>query len=430
MVKKRKQRAQSDDESNVPSDSDSDSGKVPVRVTKFLRGWLGGEAEQYAYDNHVDEFCRINRTSAHDGTQFALRASNEMLTLFGEFGPWGADSKLLEEEVDEDMHEPYDAPETPEERGMQKNPMSRDAEGSGADASRVSQEGTGEPRGTKRKCPGNAQEESLQSKEAKASRRAHIERFRKSYTNWLRYRYKDQDGDTARGRHKPGKAKKTSVKSNSTDASGENLAMLMVHELLGLGAATVHVAHPFQLWAKDQPKEFRSSWLKRYKAAGKPKQGRAGAEMQYYARKFHKCSAEVQKTYVDKNLALKEAALARREEMSEMVNTRLDPERAAELLENIPFLLDPLLTSLSNMLHAKVSFCMGVPNPSEGGRLVIRSLDRGLNHDPIPVSFGKSPLFARHIDVFREFLDDAYTPAELRACGIPGTVPKSPKKSA
>ncbi|KAF9004095.1 hypothetical protein BDZ89DRAFT_1239018 [Hymenopellis radicata] len=444
MAKKRKER---NDESEV-SESDSDSGKV--WVPKFLKGWLGGEARQYAYDNHVAEFCQLNAKSAHDGTAYATRASNEMMLLFGELGPWGADSKLLEQEMDDEDLVPYDAPETTQERGARKvriilfnsknttqSPgaegagQSAEADGPSADASGVSQKrGGGHARGTKRKHSDDVQEESIQSKEARAYRRAHIERFRVSYTNWLRYRYKkDEEGDTARGRHKPGKAGKTSVKSSPSDTSGENLAVLMVHELLGLGRATVHVAHPFQLWAKDQPEEFRTRWLKRYKAAGKPRHGRAGAEMQYYAQKFHKCTEDVQQTYIDKCSALKEAAHANREKMSEMVNTRLDPERAAELLANIPFILDPFLTSLSNMLHAKVSFCMGVPDPTDGGRLVIRTLDRGENHDPIPVSFGKSPLFARHIDAFKEFLDDAYSPAELRACAIPGTVPKSPKKS-
>ncbi|KAF9022673.1 hypothetical protein BDZ89DRAFT_1137187 [Hymenopellis radicata] len=409
MAKKRKER--NSDESEV-SESDSDSGKV--WVPKFLKE------------------CPRRNCVCHTGLERDDAA-------FGELGPWGADSKLLEQEMDDEDLVPYDAPETTQERGARKNSknttqspgaegagQSAEADGPSADASGVSQKrGGGHARGTKRKHSDDVQEESIQSKEARAYRRAHIERFRVSYTNWLRYRYKkDEEGDTARGRHKPGKAGRRLLSQAPSDTSGENLAVLMVHELLGLGRATVHVAHPFQLWAKDQPEEFRTRWLKRYKAAGKPRHGRAGAEMQYYAQKFHKCTEDVQQTYIDKCSALKEAAHANREKMSEMVNTRLDPERAAELLANIPFILDPFLTSLSNMLHAKVSFCMGYQI-----LLMVDDSSFEQNHDPIPVSFGKSPLFARHIDAFKEFLDDAYSPAELRACAIPGTVPKSPKKS-
>lgn len=40
---------------------------------------------------------------------------------------------------------------------------------------------------------------------------------------------------------------------------------------------------------------------------------------------------------------------------------------------DVPFLMDPLLTSLSTMLKAKISLVIAFPEPAEGGKLKLKA---------------------------------------------------------
>ncbi|KAF9017018.1 hypothetical protein BDZ89DRAFT_1141053 [Hymenopellis radicata] len=391
------------------SEVDEDDIKTLTKgwLTKFSRNWLGGEALAYAKEHHLDEFCQQNRTSAADGTAYGLVAAKDMMREFGVFGPWGATSVRKEDEEEE------------EEDGRAYDDVD--------DLVDQKQATTGAKTGGKG--------ESIQAREGQLLKAAHIECFRKSFLSWLRYQYKfHQGGDTLRGRGnaksgRPGRTTRTTSR-RSDDTEGEDLSRLLIHELLGLGQSTFHVPHAFQLWWKDQPRRSRKRFLKMYAESGKPKRKRAGAEMAYAAKKFRDCEDDVRETYNEKVGELREEAREKKQALREMFITRLDPKDAAKLLEAIPYVLDPLLTSLSAMLHAKLSLLIGVPEPTEGGVVTIKSFDKGENHDDDPATFGQTQHYARHVDAFKEFLNDAYTPEELRACAIPGSLPKSPKKGS
>ncbi|KAF9007688.1 hypothetical protein BDZ89DRAFT_1144464 [Hymenopellis radicata] len=152
--------------------------------------------------------------------------------------------------------------------------------------------------------------------------------------------------------------------------------------------------------------------------------------MAYCSKKFMSVENDVKETYHVKVRELKEEAKEKQEALREKFTTQLDPQDAAKLLEAMPYILDPLLTSLSSMLHAKISLLIGVPEPTEGGVVRIKSFDKGENNEDVPATFGQTPHYARHVDAFKEFLNDAYTQDELRACAIPGSLPKSPKKGS
>ncbi|KAF9005824.1 hypothetical protein BDZ89DRAFT_1145036 [Hymenopellis radicata] len=413
MAKKNKPKdALDSDSDHVEADGDTVIDQDDVKaltkgwVGKFTKGWLDGHALAYATEHHLDEFCRINSQSAAEGTAYCQVAVKDMIRVYGVFGPFNAKSAPQpDSEEEEDDGRPYDDVD---------------------DLMSDKQKANATPR---------AKQKTLQGREGELLKAAHIERFRKSFTAWLRYQYKTyQGGDTLRGRGKSQSGPKTTKTRQTTrrsqDIEGEELSRLLIHELLGIGHSTSHVPHAFQLWAKDQPSKFRKKFLKQFAESGKPRNKRAGAEMAYCAQKYHACDDEEKEIYREKVRQLKEDALERKEELREKFSTRLEPNDAAKLLEAMPYVLDPLLTSLSAMLNAKLSLLIGVPEPTEGGVVTIKSFNKGDNHDDIPASFGQTHHYGRHVDAFKEFLNNAYTPEELRACAIPGSLPKLPKKGS
>ncbi|KAF9028583.1 hypothetical protein BDZ89DRAFT_1133551 [Hymenopellis radicata] len=353
-------------------DVDEDDIKTLTKgwVSTFQKKWLDGAALAYAQEHHLDEFCRKNAESAREGTAYAHEASNDMMRTFGYDG-------RAYDDVD-------DLVSSEKKSGDSKKSAATD-EPTESDKG-ASSAGKTEP--------------TIQAREAELLKAAHITRFRNSFTAWLRYQYKDRGGDTLRGR---GKSKvsgrprtKKKSKHRSYDAEGEDLSRLLIHELLGLGQSKFHVPHAFQLWAKDQPSKFRKRFLKK---------------------KFHECDDDEKEIYRVKVKELKEEAREKQDALRESFNTRLDPQDAAKLLEAMPYILDPLLTSLSAMLHAKLSLLIGVPEPTQGGVVTIKSFDKGDNHEDVPATFGQTAHYARHVDAFKEFLNDAYTQDELRAKG-------------
>lgn len=170
-----------------------------------------------------------------------------------------------------------------------------------------------------------------------------------------------------------------------------SLATMLVHELLGIGHAALRIPHAFQLFAKDQPSAFRKRFLKSFRDSGQSTKFRAGAETAWNAKKFNAASEEVQQKYHADAQALKDAATTRREALSGKLGGRLDPAEAQQfvflpailasctnaarhrLIHDFPFLMDPLMQYLSTMLNAKISLLMAVPEPGQGGKLVIKA---------------------------------------------------------
>lgn len=85
--------------SGSESDAASDEEQLP-KLQSFLKGWLKGAALQYALEEHYDTFFARNSDNAKEGTAYALEAANDMLKVFGIWGPWDTTSIRLDEMTD------------------------------------------------------------------------------------------------------------------------------------------------------------------------------------------------------------------------------------------------------------------------------------------------------------------------------------------
>lgn len=81
------------------SEAESDHEQLP-KLRSFLKGWLKGAALQHALEEHYDTFFKRNSEDAKEGTAYAMEAANDMLKVFGIWGPWDTESKRLDEMSD------------------------------------------------------------------------------------------------------------------------------------------------------------------------------------------------------------------------------------------------------------------------------------------------------------------------------------------
>lgn len=86
-------------DSSDDSEDGYDSEDLP-KLKPFQRFWLKGEALKYALETHYEEFFEKNADDPKEGSAFAQEAANDMMKTFGVFGPWGTDSKPLDERSD------------------------------------------------------------------------------------------------------------------------------------------------------------------------------------------------------------------------------------------------------------------------------------------------------------------------------------------
>ena len=66
----------------------------------FKRFWIRGDALKYVLEEHYDTFFEKNAVGPKEGSAYADEAANDMMKTFGIFGPWGGDSKALDERSD------------------------------------------------------------------------------------------------------------------------------------------------------------------------------------------------------------------------------------------------------------------------------------------------------------------------------------------